>query len=74
MSDFGFADDTPLSLGAHLGRVEGKVDALLLMQTANERRLHAVEKQVWWGRGAIVAVLFVYFPKLHDLATAIGLG
>jgi hypothetical protein len=54
--------------------VEGKVDALILMQQDTGKRLGDVEKQVWWGRGAVVVAIFAFIPKLRDLAAAIGLG
>lgn len=66
--------EAPLTLSQHLGRVEGKVDALILMQQDTGKRLGDVEKQVWWGRGAVVVAIFAFIPKLRDLAAAIGLG
>jgi hypothetical protein len=63
-----------VTLSQHLGRVEGKIDALLVQTATMQSDLAGVQKQVWWGRGAAVAVLMIYFPKLRDFASAIGLG
>ncbi|MDE5451346.1 hypothetical protein GWE18_00450 [Bradyrhizobium sp. CSA112] len=41
-----------------LGRVEAKVDLLLDRESANNKRISAVEKKVWYASGASAVVAF----------------
>jgi hypothetical protein len=42
-----------------LGRVESKVDMLLALSEAYEKRLHAVEKKVWYASGVSAVLAFI---------------
>lgn len=44
-----------------LGRIEGKVDMLIDLHKANDVRLSAVEKKVWYGSG--VAAVLAFFAS-----------
>jgi len=47
-----------------LGNIEGKLDMLIGLHQANDKRLAAVEKKVWYGSG-IAFVLALIASKLQ---------
>jgi len=65
---------SPLDCVRSIGRVEGKLDLLLLADAERdkrtailERRVSSVERKVWYGSGVAAAVTlflgkFVFFP------------
>lgn len=42
-----------------MGRVESKVDMLLDRSSAYEKRLHAVEKKVWYASGVSAVLAYI---------------
>jgi hypothetical protein len=42
-----------------LGRVESKVDMLLARSETYEKRLHAVEKKVWYASGVSAVLAYI---------------
>jgi len=42
-----------------MGRVEAKVDLLLEREGANNKRISAVEKKVWWASGASAVLAYI---------------
>jgi len=52
------------SVDRSLGNIEGKLDMLIGLHQANDKRLAAVEKKVWYGSG-IAFVLALIASKLQ---------
>jgi hypothetical protein len=52
------------SVQRSLGNIEGKLDMLIDLHQANDKRLAAVEKKVWYGSG-IAFVLALIASKLQ---------
>lgn len=42
-----------------MGRVESKVDILLERTAAYEKRIHSVEKRVWYASGVSAVLAFI---------------
>lgn len=50
-----------------LGSINAKVDLLLEYRNAQEARIAALEKQIWWGKGALAIALLAFASNYKEL-------
>lgn len=50
-----------------LGQIDAKVDQLLEHRALHDTRIASLEKQIWWGKGALAIAILAFFERFRDL-------